>query len=160
MDARRKAQIRTVAYWLTTLIVAWEMIAGSTWDLLQIHHVRAVFERLGYPLYMLYILGAWKFPCAMALLTPRFLRLKEWAYAGAFFSYSGATASHVLAGDRFWTWLAPGGFAVVTLISWGLRPASRRFASQPGKTHPLEWVLAGGVVLGMLGLSLTLLPKA
>lgn len=59
---------RTVGYWTFTLIVSWEMVAGSQWDLLRIEYVRAVFSHLGYPLYLLSILGAWKFPCAVVWL--------------------------------------------------------------------------------------------
>jgi hypothetical protein len=40
------------------------------------------------------ILGFWKVIGATALLAPRFLRLKEWAYAGIFFNVTGAAASH------------------------------------------------------------------
>src|SRR6516165_12617148 len=90
---------RIVANWIFTLIVAWEMVAGSLWDLLRIEYVRVVLTHLGYPLYLLMILGAWKLTCAVVLLLPRFPRLKEWAYAGAFFNYSGAAASHFLVGD-------------------------------------------------------------
>jgi hypothetical protein len=31
----------------------------------------------------------------VALLAPRLPRLKEWAYAGAVFNYTGAAASHL-----------------------------------------------------------------
>src|SRR5262245_40671873 len=115
-------KIRTIAYWFFTVIVAWEMVAGSMWDLLQIEYVRGVFDHLGYPHYLLFILGVWKLPCAVAWLVPGFLRLKEWAYAGAFFNYSGAAASHFLVGDGSSAWAGPLVFAVMTLASWALRP--------------------------------------
>jgi DoxX-like family len=82
---------------------------------------------LGYPIYFLFIIGAWKLPCALALVAPRFPRLKEWAYAGAFFNYTGAAASHLLAGDGADKWVGPLVLAAFTLASWALRPASRRF---------------------------------
>ncbi len=71
----RAARFSTIAYWALTLVVAWEMIAGSMWDLLQIEYVKGVFAHLGYPLYMLFIIGAWKLPCGFTLLVPRFGRL-------------------------------------------------------------------------------------
>jgi hypothetical protein len=40
----------------------------------------------------------WNMLGAAALLAPRFPRLKEWAYAGAFFVCSGAIVSHVITG--------------------------------------------------------------
>jgi hypothetical protein len=91
---------RSIVYWLLTVVVAFELAAGALWDLLRIEYVRVVLVHLGYPLYLLIILGVWRIPGALALLIPRFPRVKEWAYAGAFFNYTGAAASHFLAGDR------------------------------------------------------------
>src|SRR5215831_3316522 len=114
MNARR---LLSVLYWFFTLVLAYEMVAGSMWDLLRIEFVRTVFTRIGYPHYLLTILGVWKLPCALVLVVPRFLRLKEWAYAGAFFTYSGAAASHILSGDAPGRWVGPAVFAVFTLAS-------------------------------------------
>jgi len=49
----------------------------------------------GYPVYFLIIIGIGKIPGAVVLLIPRFPRLKEWAYAGALFTYTGAAASYM-----------------------------------------------------------------
>lgn len=101
----RATWVRIIAYWLFTIVVAFEMAAGGLWDLLRIEYVRLVLTHLGYPLYLLYIIGVPRIPCALALLAPRFPRLKEWAYAGAFFNYTGAAASHLLAGDHASQWM-------------------------------------------------------
>ena len=54
------------------------------WDILRIEYVREILEQqLGYPAYFSVILGVWKVLGAVALLVPRFPRLKEWAYATA-----------------------------------------------------------------------------
>ena len=103
----RSAWVRAIAYWLLTIVVAFEMAAGSLWDLLRIEYVRVVITHLGYPIYFLFIIGIWKLPCALALLAPRFPRLKEWAYAGAFFNYTGAGFSHLLGGDGADKWVGP-----------------------------------------------------
>ena len=50
-------------------------------------------RQLGYPMYFFAILGVWKVLGAIAILVPRFPRLKEWAYAGIFFDLTGAAAS-------------------------------------------------------------------
>ena len=52
-------------------------------------------KHLGYPSYFLVLLGSWKVLGAVALLIPRHALLKEWAYAGAFFTYTGAIVSHL-----------------------------------------------------------------
>ena len=60
--------------------------------------VRSLIEQLGYPQYFLVILGIWKLLGAVALVIPRFPRLKEWAYAGVFFDLTGAVASLLASG--------------------------------------------------------------
>jgi uncharacterized membrane protein YphA (DoxX/SURF4 family) len=83
-------------------------------------------EHLGYPAYFLVILGVWKVLGAVALLVPRFPRLKEWAYAGAVFNYTGAVASHLTVGDGAVALIYP--IIQLGLVggSWALRPAARR----------------------------------
>jgi hypothetical protein len=118
---------RSVAYWATTVIIGWELAFGGAWDILRIPYVFGlVIQNLGYPEYFLVILGVWKVLGAVTLLVPGFPRLKEWAYAGAFFSYSGAVASHLAVGNGIDMWWGPAGFAAILMVSWALRPASRR----------------------------------
>jgi hypothetical protein len=153
--------IRTIAFWAITLPVVFEMAAGSLWDLLRIEYVQVVMNHLGYPLYMLSILGAWKLPGAAAIVAPRFPRLKEWAYAGCFFNYSGASASHLLSGDRPGKWLPPLVFSAFVIASWALRPADRRLpdAKLAPETRPLAWAIPVGVLLFLLAVSYLTLPK-
>jgi len=160
-DRDRAYRIRIVAYWIFTLLVAYEMVAGALWALLQLEYPRANLTHLGYPHYLLTILGAWDVLGAVALLVPRFGRLKEWAYAGAFFNYSGAVASHVFAGDgpsRFGFALA---FAIFTLASWALRPIDRTSVptSQARETSTLAWLAPIPILAGLLILALLTLPK-
>src|SRR5262245_7940577 len=104
------SRARRVVYWVFTTIIAWEMVAGSSWALLLIEFWLGVFDHLHYPHYLLTIIGVWKLPCAVALFVPRFARLKEWAYAGAFFNYTGAAASHLAVGDSAAKWIGPAVF--------------------------------------------------
>jgi hypothetical protein len=152
---------RSIVYWLLTVVVAFELAAGALWDLLRIEYVRVVLVHLGYPLYLLIILGVWRIPGALALLIPRFPRVKEWAYAGAFFNYTGAAASHFLVGDRAGQWAGPLIFSAFTLVSWGLRPASRRL---PKVTSAAEmragvWAVPILIVAAMLVVAFFTLPK-
>ena len=94
---------KKILYWTTTSLIAVETFAGGVIDLT---HGRArifsgpsvvdVVTGLGYPVYVLLILGAWKLPGAIALIAPGFPRLREWAYAGVVFELSGAAASHAI----------------------------------------------------------------
>ena len=152
---------RSIAYWLFTVVVAFGLAAGALWDLLRIEYVRVVLAHLGYPLYLLIILGVWRIPGALVLVVPRFARLKEWAYAGAFFDYSGAAASHLLAGDRASQWAGPLIFAAFTLVSWGLRPVARRLPrlAPAGEMRAAPWTVAVLMVAAMLAVALFTLPK-
>lgn len=58
-----------------------------------------IMHTLGYPLYLMKILGFAKILGAIAILSNKSTRLKEWAYAGFAIDFLGATASHFLAGD-------------------------------------------------------------
>src|SRR5512138_3614734 len=116
---------RAIAYWLTTVLVAAELAVGGAWDILRTPYVRLVIEHLGYPDYFLVVLGVWKVLGAVALLAPRFPRLKEWAYAGAVFHYTGAVASHLAVGDGAATVAYPIVQIVLVAASWALRPPRR-----------------------------------
>jgi len=112
---------------VTTALVAAELGLGGVWDIRRTPYVRDVIDRLGYPTYFLTILGVWKLLGAVALTAPRLPRLKEWAYAGAIFTYTGAVASHLATDD-----VDAGTFAFLiamtglTGASWKLRPPARR----------------------------------
>jgi hypothetical protein len=153
--------IQSISYWFFTLTIAFEMVAGSMWDLLQIEYARGVLTDLGYPHYLLLILGFWKLPCAVVVLVPRFPRLKEWAYAGAFFNYSGACASHIFVGDGPGKWVGPLIFAGITLASWALRPPERRLTQASAATRPsaVAWIVPLVIVIVFLIFALLTLPK-
>ena len=118
---------RNAIYWITTALLALELVLGGVWDVLRVQQVHVIIDRLGYPPYFLVILGIWKLLGAVAVIVPRFPRLKEWAYAGVVFDLTGAVASNLASGVTdtgtiAYLLLMMG----VTATSWALRPASRR----------------------------------
>jgi hypothetical protein len=122
----RSSRSRSAGYWLATGLVVAELGLGGSWDIARLPFVRDLVTHLGYPTYFLVLLGSWKVLAAAALLVPRRALLKEWAYAGAFFTYTGAIASHLTTGyDRSEVGLLAV-LTVLTVLSWALRPASRR----------------------------------
>ena len=75
---------------------------------------------LGYPVYILSILGVSKALGAIAIAQEKFIRLKEWAYAGFVFHFLGACASRAFAGDSFILILSPLLFMGLMLVSYVL----------------------------------------
>jgi uncharacterized membrane protein YphA (DoxX/SURF4 family) len=85
----------------------------------------AFVAHLGYPAYFCTMIGVWKVLGGVALLAPRFPRLKEWAYAGILFDLTGAAISHAASGDSASHVMVPLAFASIACVSWILRPHSR-----------------------------------
>ncbi|MGC2638840.1 MAG: DoxX family protein [Acidobacteriaceae bacterium] len=119
-----------VSYWIATSLIAVEMVTGGIWDLLRTGYVRGLMDHLGYPEYMLTILGIWKTLGAIAIVAPRFPRLKEWAYAGMIFDLTGAAASHAICREGVSQFVVTIVLALIVLASWRLRPGSRRLAAE------------------------------
>jgi uncharacterized membrane protein YphA (DoxX/SURF4 family) len=117
---------RTIAYWCTTLVLAAECVVGGVMGALRLPPFSGIVGHLGYPAYFMTILGVWYVLAGAALLAPRFPRLKEWAYAGLVFNYTGAAASHLAVGDGAGTLAAPIIFTGLAVASWALRPSARR----------------------------------
>ena len=120
-----------IIYWVATGLLAFGMLAQGLAQLIHTNGYTNIITHLGYPLYFLDIIGAWKLLGVMAVLMPRFTLVKEWAYAGFFFVMSGAVASHIASGDSV-TDLLP---SLVLLgligVSWYFRPANRKIISFP-----------------------------
>jgi uncharacterized membrane protein YphA (DoxX/SURF4 family) len=116
---------KRIVYWVATAIIAFVMLSGGVADLLHQKDTVEGMLHLGYPLYFTRILGFWKVLGGIVILAPRSPRLKEWAYAGIIFDLTGALASHVSSGDDVGHILWPALFALITAVSWALRPPSR-----------------------------------
>lgn len=121
MQKRRK-----IIYWIVTIFLSLGMLAGGIQQLLQIGGYNKIVTDLGYPLYFLSILGMWKILGVIAILIPGFRLLKEWAYAGFFFAMSGATISHLAAGQSFKEAVPSLILLIATVLSWYFRPAERK----------------------------------
>src|SRR5258708_2656379 len=90
---------RRIAYWVTTGLTAFALLAGGAAALARPASLMEGMTHLGYPAYFVGILGVWKVLGGVAVLAPRLPRLKEWAYAGMLFDLPGAAASHAALGD-------------------------------------------------------------
>jgi len=104
-----------IIFWLSTAIVAGMMLMSAGMYLTKNTDIANGLHALGFPSYMLYILGVSKLLAGGALLQPLFTGLREWAYAGLTFTFIGAVISHLATGTPF---LAPLIFLAVLAVSW------------------------------------------
>ena len=130
-----------IGYWVTTGLFAAVFLAAGAAELASAPAVAAAMRALGYPPYILTILGAWKVLSVPALLAPGLPRVKEWAYAGIFFDLTGAAASHAFSGEPAGKIATPLVLLLIAAASWALRPPSRTTESEstlPKSTQAVE----------------------
>lgn len=118
-----------IIYWIITIFLCFGMLAGGVQQMFQIGGYNEIIEQLGYPRYLLSILGVWKILGVIAILIPKFPLLKEWAYAGFFFAMSGAAMSHIAVGQPLTEALPSTILLMVTILSWYFRPYDRKIIS-------------------------------
>jgi hypothetical protein len=117
-----------IIYWIATVWMSLGMVSSAVVQLAQMEEEVNMFKELGYPVYLMTILGVWKILGVITALIPKLPLLKEWAYAGFFFVLSGAMISHIVMGDSMGE-IFPAFFTLVlTAVSWYFRPADRKTA--------------------------------
>jgi len=123
-------------YWIATIWLALGMLSTGGVQLLKTKGGQGgvdMITHLGYPVYLLTILGIWKILGVVAVLIPKFPLLKEWAYAGFFFVMTGAILSHIALSDPL-TEMLPGLLLLIlTIVSWYFRPADRKIGTLVNK---------------------------
>ena len=117
---------KLIWYWIITVILSFCIFSGGLAQALLVKGVIQGFKPLGYPTYFISLIGIWKMLGVIAILIPKFKLLKEWAYVGIFFTMTGAVISHIASNDVSVQIIAPVVLAVFTVLSWYLRPASRK----------------------------------
>ena len=118
-----------IIYWIATIWLALGMVATGAVQLFKGKAGQGgadMITHLGYPVYLLTILGIWKILGVATVLIPKFPLLKEWAYAGFFFIMSGAIFSHLAVGDPLSETLPSLLLLVLAMVSWYFRPVNRK----------------------------------
>ena len=122
-----------IIYWIATIWLALGMVATGSVQLFKAKEGQGgadMITHLGYPVYLLTLLGAWKILGVVAILIPKSSLVKEWAYAGFFFVMSGAIFSHIALGDSVVEILPALLLLVLTVVSWYFRPSDRKIILQ------------------------------
>ena len=123
---------KKIIYWISTAWLALGMISTGAVQLLRGKEGSGGVDsivHLGYPIYLVTILGVWKMLGVVAVLIPKYPLLKEWAYAGFFFAMTGAICSHFASGDSVKEMLPALLLLILTILSWYFRPAERTIMS-------------------------------
>jgi uncharacterized membrane protein YphA (DoxX/SURF4 family) len=131
-QAHIMTKISKITYWTATVWLALGMVSTGAVQLFKAREGQGGAEmlaHLGYPVYLLTLLGIWKLLGVIALLIPKFPLLKEWAYAGFFFVMSAAMFSHIALGDPIKEILPSLLLLILSVVSWYFRPADRRIIS-------------------------------
>lgn len=122
-------KMNKIIYWIATIWLALGMTATGFGQLIKMKEGQGGTEmitHLGYPVYLLMILGAWKIVGVIVLLVPGIPLIKEWAYAGFFFIMTGAFLSHLAMQDPVVELFPSLLLLILTILSWYFRPAGRR----------------------------------
>lgn len=129
METQNKSQKRNkIIYWIFTIWMALGMVSTAIVQLMKNKDELENFTNLGYPAYLMSMIGIWKLLGVIAVLIPKRPLLKEWAYAGFFFVMSGALISHIIIGDTFGRTFPALLLLILVMISWYFRPADRKIS--------------------------------
>lgn len=107
-----------IIYWTTTGLVTTGMLLSAGLYLSQNPALMENFKAIGIPFYLIGLLGVAKLLGAIALISPIWDRIKEWAYAGFAFTFLGAIWTHISTGTSL---LPPLVFLVLLAVSYFFR---------------------------------------
>src|SRR5690606_8030393 len=119
---------KKIMYWSLTGLFSAGMLMSSMMYLTHNEALVQGFGLLGYPIYLLHLLGTAKLLGAIALLQPWRRGIKEWAYAGFTFNLIGAIWSHLAIGDSA---ISPLAFLVLLAASYYLYRSQTSSAAKP-----------------------------
>lgn len=131
-----------IIYWAFTGLFAALMLMSSIPDILSVPQAKEMIgTHLGYPLYIIPFLGVAKLLGIIAVVVPGFPRLKEWAYAGFIFDFTGAMYSGIAVGDPASSWL-------LIIIPIAVLAGSYIYYHKKLKAHTESRTETGAVSLG------------
>lgn len=117
--------MRKAVYWVSTAIAALMLVMALTY-LTGSEQVVEGFRKSGYPQHLRIVLGIAKPAAGIVLLLPGLALLKEWAYAGATFTWIMAFISAAASGEPLGIRIVPLALLAVLAVSYVTRPASRQ----------------------------------
>jgi len=117
-----------ILYWVFTSLFAALMFFSAVGGLQPSEGaIKIMHDGMGYPVYFIQFISFAKLLGVIAIMVPRFVRIKEWAYAGLFFDLAAALYSGAASAGKFdpmllmmLIWIIPG---VLSYYYWQRRTA-------------------------------------
>ena len=100
-----------IIYYIATGLLTAVMLFSVSMYFFKHEMIKGAFESFGYPTYLIYPYATIKLLGLVAVWTPSFKALKEWAYAGFFYAFVLAFFAHYMIGD------GQQGTAIIALIA-------------------------------------------
>ena len=113
---------KTIAYWIFTGILAFQLLFSGLGAILKMDMLVEAMNQIGLPLYFMNILGIAYVLGAIAIVFPKWPKLKEWAHAGVTFAMLGAISAHISIGDTLENTFASIIVLILNIGSYLLRP--------------------------------------
>ncbi|MBS3136681.1 DoxX family protein [Candidatus Woesearchaeota archaeon] len=115
-----KPKALKITFWIITILFCLANFLSGIAELFPNQQAIDAMAHLGYPAYLLTILGVAKVAGSIAILQTKFRTIKEWAYAGFVIDYIGASLSIYFSGDGLLMASFPMIFLVVLFVSYSL----------------------------------------
>ncbi len=109
-----------ITYWIVTFLFCLFMLMDGVMGIMRVEEGQEIMRHLGYPVYIMTILGVFKVLGAIGIFQNKFKMLKEWAYAGFTFHFLGAAASRAYGGDSFILIISPLLFMAFMFVAYFL----------------------------------------
>lgn len=100
-----------IIYYIATGLLTAVMLFSVSMYFFKHEMIKGAFESFGYPTYLIYPYAVLKLLGLVAVWTPSFKVIKEWAYAGFLYAFVLAFFAHYMVGD------GQQGTAVIALVA-------------------------------------------
>lgn len=107
-----------IIYWVSTILILLLMLWSAIGSFMKNPDAAKMMAQMGYQAYVFHFLAVAKILGIIAILTPGFPRLKEWAYAGFTFDLIGATYSMYATGFPVINWAPMFIFLAILAVSY------------------------------------------
>ncbi len=88
-----------IIHWVVTSLLSLMLLGSTSAYILATDQIMETLTPMGLPVWILIPIGIGKVLAIIAILTKKSQTLKEWAYAGLFFTFTMAVAGHTYAAD-------------------------------------------------------------